>query len=325
MTSTAPAPAGQSLPTESTRDAYRRTLLALAIEDPALYVLDSDVGGLEDTFGTKLPAQFVNLGIAEANLMSVAAGLAQAGKTVFVNTMATFASTRATEQLKIDVAGNNLAVKIVATHGGLSAAYLGPTHWALEDLAILRTLPNMTVVVPADVWATEEATRAIAAAPGPVYLRLDRGPTPTVHTADTVFELGRALEVRPGADVTIIATGALPVLMALEAHVALAGAGISARVLDMHTVKPIDVEAIKRAATETAGIVTVEDHNVLGGLGSAVSEVVTSTHPCTVVRIGVVDTAMERVGGHGDLLAMAGVTAERVCGAARSIRTGGRA
>jgi transketolase len=302
----------------ATRDAYRRTLLELARADRRILCLDSDMGGLEETFAG-LREQYVNLGIAEANMMSVAAGLAAAGKIPFANTMASFASTRAGEQVKIDIAGNDLPVKIVATHAGLSAGHFGPTHHALEDLAIMRALPNMTVVVPADAVETVLAVRALAERPGPAYVRLGRQPTPRVYGEPYRFRVGEAVVLRDGDDVTIAACGAYPVLMALEAGARLQADGVRARVLNVHTLKPLDAQAMVRAAEETRGIVTVEEHGRCGGLGSAVAEVSAEHAPCRVRRIAVADEARELVGDQRALLEAAGVTPERIVEACRSL------
>ncbi|MFJ6798052.1 transketolase family protein [Streptomyces sp. NPDC091268] len=301
------------------RDVYRRTLVELARADPRVFCVDSDMGGLETLFGEELPGQYVNVGIAEANLMGVSAGLAATGLLPYANTLSGFAAARACEQVKVDVAGNDLPVRIVATHAGLSAGHYGPTHHAVEDLAILRTLPNLTVVVPADAVETEYAVRATAYLPGPVFLRLGRAATPLVHHEPYTFTVGRARVLREGADVTIVATGPYPVSMALEAAAELAGRGVSARVLNMHTVKPIDREAIVAAARETGGIVTVEDHVVVGGLGAAVAEVVTTEAPCRVHRIGVPDRFFDHVADERELLALAGVSAEAIAEAAAAL------
>jgi transketolase len=308
MTATGPEPA--------TRDVYRQVLLELARADPRIFCVDSDMGGLEDTFGAELPGQYVNVGIAEANLMGVCAGLAAAGLIPFANTMSAFAVWRAGEQLRTDIAANNLPVRIVATHGGLSAGHYGPSHHALEDFAVTRTLPHLTVVAPADATETAHAVRAAAYHPGPVFIRLGRGATPPVHRRPYPFAFGVAVELGDGDDVTIIAAGALPVGVALAARGELARCGIGARVLDMHTIKPIDREAVLRAARQTAGIVTVEDHVVAGGLGGAVCEVVCAEHPCRVTRIGADESYVDAVGDESELLAGAGITAERVADAA---------
>jgi transketolase len=300
----------------STRDAYRRTLLELAEKDSRIFCLDSDTGGLEEGFGAALPGQYVNLGIAEANMMTVAAALAQSGKIPFVNTMASFASSRACEQVKLDIAYNDLPVKIVASHGGISGGYLGPTHHALEDVAILRAFPNFTIIVPADTVETVRAVAAALALRGPAYIRLGRKSTPLVYQAEYAFSVGRAVTLRPGDDVTLIAAGSYPVLYALEAHERLRAAGVAARVINMHTLKPLDVAAVVAAAQETRGLVTVEEHNIIGGLGSAVAEAACEHAPAPLRRVGIEDRFCDRVGGHEDLLAAYGVTPERICAAA---------
>ncbi|MFI5496371.1 transketolase family protein [Actinoplanes sp. NPDC051859] len=303
----------------SGREIHRRALIELARTDPRVFCVDTDTGGLETTFAVEFPERYVNLGIAEANLMGVAAGMASAGLRPYAHTLSGFAAARACEQIKIDIAYNDLPVRIVVTHGGLSSGHYGPTHHAVEDLAILRTLPNLTVVVPADAAEVEQAVLATAGLPGPVVIRLGRAATPLIH--DTTPELvpGRAARLRDGTDVTIVATGPWPVLMALQAHVELAALGIRARVLNMHTIKPLDRAAVIAAARETAGLVTVEDHLVIGGLGGAVCEVVTETRPCPVRRIGVPDRFGDEVGDEHDLLVAAGVSPERIVAAAREI------
>jgi len=300
------------------REVCRRALLELAMADPRIMCVDSDVGGLEDLFAD-LPDQYVNVGIAEANLIGTAAGMAAAGLIPYAHTLSSFAAARACEQIKVDVAGNNLPVRIIATHGGLSAGHYGPTHHAVEDLAILRTMPNLTVVVPADGAEAERAVLATASLPGPVYLRLGRAATPLLYRGPYEFEVGRAVPLADGDDVTLVATGPYPVGMAVLAAELLAGAGIHARVLNMHTVKPLDVEALRRAATQTRGIVTVEDHLVVGGLGGAVCEAVAATSPCPVRRVGVPDRFSDRVGDERDLLTAAGITPEAIASEATAI------
>jgi transketolase len=305
----------------TTRDMYRLTLLELARADERIYCVDSDVGGLEESFADELPRQYVNVGIAEANMIGMSAGLAAAGLIPFANTMSAFATLRAAEQLKIDVAANNLPVRVVATHAGLSAGHYGPSHHAVGDLAVLRTMPNLTVVVPADTVETRYAVTAAAFAAGPVFIRLGRAATPMVYSAPYEFALGSAVELAPGDDVTIIATGPLPVAMALDAGRYLEQQGIAARVINMHTVKPVDQEAIVRAARETAGIVTVEDHLVGGGLGGAVCEIVCLLHPCRVSRMGAAEAQVSDVGDERELLARVGITPELIARAAKRLAT----
>lgn len=294
------------------REIYRKTLLELARGDRRIFCLDSDMGGLETGFQANLPEQYVDLGIAEANMVTVAAALARAGKIPFVNTMAAFASQRAYEQIKIDVAYNNLPVRIVATHAGLAAAHLGPTHHAQQDLAAIRALPNMLVMTPADAVETVKMIEAATYRPEPVYVRLGRRQTSLVYLEDYDFTIGRAMLLRPGDDLTIVAAGAYPVLDALEAHARLAARGIRARVLNMHTIKPLDVAALVAAAQETAGIVTVEDHSVIGGLGSAVAETLAEHAPTPLRRVGIVDAFCDQVGEHRELLELNGVSSAQV-------------
>lgn len=305
---------------ESDRAAYRAALVDLARGDPRIWCLDSDMGGLEKQFQAELPAQYVEVGIAEANMMSMAAALASTGLLPFANTMAAFASARALEQVKLDIAYHCLPVRIVATHAGFSAAHYGPTHHAQSDLAAMRTLPNMTVLTPADAGETVRLVRAAAYLPGPVYLRLGRNPIDPVYSEDGDVTIGKAVELRAGDDVTIAAAGALPVRFALTAADELATRGIGARVLNVHTIKPIDVPALVAAAEETAGLVTVEDHSVLGGLGGAVAEALALHRPTRVRRVGISDAFCARPGTHAEQLAAAGVSTAHVVSAALSIK-----
>jgi transketolase len=308
------APLSASAP----RDAYRQTLLELASADRRILCLDSDMGGIDDAFAA-LPEQYLNFGIAEANMMAAAAGLALAGKIPFVNTMATFASTRALEPVKLDIAGNNLNVHIVVTHAGVSGGHFGPTHHALEDLAIMRALPNMTVVVPADSLETVLAVRALASHSGPTYLRLGRAATAPVYQEAFPFRIGRAVTLRTGSDLTIAACGPYPVLMALEACERLKREGVEVRLLNVHTVKPLDVAAIIAAAEQTRGIVTVEEHSLYGGLGSAVAEVTAEHAPCRVARIAAPDRVCDAVGDQRTLLEVCGISVDRIVRACRRL------
>lgn len=304
---------------ESDRAAYRAALVDLARNDPRIWCLDSDMGGLEKQFQAELPDQYVDVGIAEANLMSIAAGLAKSGILPFVNTMAAFASARALEQVKLDIAYHDLPVRIAATHAGFSAAHYGPTHHAQPDLAAMRTLPNMTVLTPADAYETVRLVTAAAYLPGPVYLRLGRNPIDPIHTDEVAVTVGKAIELRSGDDVTIAAAGALPVRFALDAADELAAHGIGARVLNVHTIKPIDVDTLVAAAEQTTGVVVVEDHSVLGGLGGAVAEVLAEHRPAPVRRVGIADTFCARPGTHAEQLAAAGVSSAHVVAAALTI------
>jgi transketolase len=304
----------------TTRDVYWRTLLDLARAEDRIFCLEADVGSVAETFATQFPSRYANVGIAEANLMGVAAGLAAVGWLPYVHTFSGFAACRACEQLKIDVAGNNLPVRVAVTHGGMSAGHYGPSHHALDDMAIVRAMPNMTVIIAADTVETEQAVLATAQLPGPLYLRLGRAPTPLVYHEPYAFRPGHAVLLRPGDDVTIVAAGPYPVTMALAAHDELAaGFGVRARVLNMHTIKPLDRAALVQCATETGAVVTVEDHVLAGGLGGAVCETLAETIPCPVRRIGVPDAFFDRVGGERQLLEAAGVNLVSIVTAAMEL------
>jgi transketolase len=286
----------------SAREAYRDLLLELMADDPRLCCLDSDTGLFNGVDLQAAGDRYVNLGIAEHNLLGMAAGLAAAGKLPYVNTMATFATTRALEVLKVDIAFNDLPVRIAATHGGLAAGHLGPTHHALEDLAVTRALPNLTVVVPADAAQATEAVRQTVELPGPLYLRLGRNPTPPLGAAAPPFRLGAAQRLRDGDDLVIVACGPHPVLAATQASDTLATMGVGAAVLNLHTLKPLDSEALAAAAAGRRPVVTVEEHWRSGGLGSAVAETLAELAPTRVARVGMPDTFVQEVGGQEHLL-----------------------
>jgi transketolase len=309
----------RSEPPCSLRAAFREALLQLARRDSRIVCVDSDMGGLEDTFGVELPGQYLNLGIAEANMVGVAAGLAAAGKIPFVNAIASFVVLRAAEQVKVDIAVNGLPVKIVATHGGVSAGHLGPTHHALEDLALMRALPGMTVVVPADPAEARHAVEAVATDDRPAYIRLGRDEPAPLLIRRARFRIGEAVLLRPGGDITIAACGPRPVALALEAAAGLERTRTSARVLNIHTLQPLDVEAIVAAAQETRGLVTIEEHRAVGGLGSAIAEAVTQAAPCRVIRVAVRDPLTASVGDQSALLERSGMTLSAVMGAAARI------
>lgn len=261
--------------------------------------------------------RYLNVGIAEHTLMGAAAGLARAGRMPWVNTMAAFASARALDAVKVDIALTNAPVRIAATHCGVSAGHLGPTHHALEDLAVMRALPNMTVVVPADATQTRELVRQAAGVPGPVYLRLGRNATPALP-AGPPPRLGTVQQVRAGTDVTIAACGPYPLLAALEAADLLHRDGIRAAVLNVHTLKPLDVPTILAAASITGLVVTVEEHWAAGGLGSAVTEALAETLPVPVHRIAMPDSFIDVSGGQRFLLDYAGVTSAAVAAKVRA-------
>ncbi len=304
------------------RDAYRDLLVKLMADDPRLYCLDSDTGLFTGVDFGPAADRYLNLGIAEHNLMGVAAGLAASGKMPFVNTMATFATTRALEALKVDIAYNALPVRIVATHGGLSAGHLGPTHHSLEDLAIARTLPEFTVVTPADATGAEEAVSQSVGLPGPVYIRLGRKATPPLGAGPT--QIGRAQRLRDGTDLVIFACGPYPVLESLAAAERLAELGVEACVVNVHTLKPLDVTTIVAAAENAVAAITVEEHWRSGGLGGAIAETLSEHAPTRVIRIGMPDTFVQVVGGQDHLLDHYGITGERIAATAMALLGGER-
>lgn len=259
----------------ATRAAYGKALVELADQEPNLVVLDADLSGSTMTkeFAAAHPDRFFDMGIAEANMVGVAAGLATCGKKPFVNSFAMFAAGRAWEQVRNSVAYPGLNVKVVGSHGGLSVGEDGATHQCIEDLAIMRAIPNMTVLCPCDGYEMREAVRALLAYEGPAYMRLGRLAVETVtdRVEGYQFAIGKGALLRDGQDVTVVAVGMM-VQMALQAAEQLAGEGISVRVIDMHTLKPLDTEILLTAARETGCVVTTEEANVIGGLGSAVAE-----------------------------------------------------
>ncbi|WP_017582723.1 transketolase family protein [Nocardiopsis valliformis] len=297
------------------RSAYRDALIELAEADERVVCVDTDTGGLERTFGARFPDRYFNVGIAEANMFGISAGLAARGLLPYAHTMATFATLRAGEQLKLDIVGTGLPVRVVATHGGLSAAHFGTSHYALEDLAVTRALTGATIVVPADSSEIGPAMRALHDHPGPSYLRLGRSATPPVHTGPAPFTLGRAVPLRDGTDVCVLAMGPLPVLMALEAGRELEAAGYSCGVLQIQTLAPLDTGAVVEVARSTGGLVTVEEHRPGGGLGDAVAEAAGHL-PTPHLRLAVRGRVGERVLGHREALEESGVSAAAVRDAA---------
>ena len=303
----------------ATRVAYGQTLAALAEEYPQLVVLDADLSGSTQSgmFAKVHPERFYNMGIAEANMMSVAAGLAACGKQAFASSFAMFATGRAWEQVRNSIAYPRLNVKVVGSHGGLSVGEDGATHQCIEDYAIMRAIPGMMVVSPCDAPEMRLAVKALLDYDGPAYLRLGRLAVDSV--TDTIpgysFRLGKGITLRDGSDVTVVATGMM-VQMALTAADILAGEGISARVIDMHTIKPLDGELVLKAALETGCIVTSEEATVVGGLGSAVAEFLSEHCPVPVVRHGV-DDMFGRSGKAQEVLAAYGLTPEGIAEKAR--------
>lgn len=305
---------------EATRVAYGNALAELADKNPDVVVLDADLAGATKTaaFKAVCPERFFDMGIAEADMVGTAAGLASCGKIPFATTFAVFATGRAFDQVRNTVCYSNLNVKIVGTHAGPSCGEDGGTHQAMEDIALMRALPNMTVVVPADDVEARAATLAAADHVGPMYLRMARLASPTVHSADDYhFELGKGEVLREGTDLSIIACGMM-VPRALEAAEKLSDEGIQARVVNMHTIKPLDEELVLNCAKTTGAIVTVEEASVIGGLGSAVAEVVSERCPVPVRRIGVMDR-FGKSGNGNELLDEFGLSADHIVEVARAL------
>jgi len=296
----------------ATREGYGKALAKLGAEYPDIVVLDADLAKSTKSyeFCKHYPERFFNMGIAEQNLMGTAAGLAASGKIVFASTFAIFATGRAFEQIRNSIAYPNLNVKIAASHAGLTVGGDGATHQAIVDISIMRSLPNMTVIAPADGIEAEKAVMAAVQYEGPVYIRLGRSAVPVIYGEEHEFKIGKASQLRDGQDVTIFACGIM-VKESLQAAEELAGEGISVRVINMATIKPLDEEAIIRAAKETGAIVTAEEHSIIGGLGSAVAEVLVENAPVPLVRVGVKDTFGES-GEPDELLEKYGLTVKEI-------------
>lgn len=304
----------------ATRDAYGDVLAALGAEDSRVVALDGDLSGSTKTsvFAKKFPQRFFNIGVAEQNIMGIAAGLARQGLRPFASTFAVFAAGRAFEPIRQQIAYANLPVKIVASHGGITVGEDGGSHQTVEDFAIMRALPNMTVVCPCDAEETIQATRAIHAHEGPVFMRTGRMGVDEIYDKSYQFVLGKASELRTGTDLTIIACG-LMVQAALKAADQLAAQGLRARVLNMATIKPLDSEAVIRAARETGCLVTAEEASVIGGLGGAVAECVVEHCPVPVVRVGMQDE-FGTSGTGGQLLDHFGLNAAGIVAAVHKAR-----
>ena len=303
----------------ATRQSYGDALSALGDEFPII-VLDADLSKSTktDVFKKKFPDRFINMGIAEANMMSTAAGLASCGKTVFASSFAMFAAGRAFEQIRNSICYPNLNVKIGATHAGISVGEDGATHQCLEDIGIMRTLPNMVIINPADDVEAKAAVRAACEHDGPVYLRFGRLGVPVIFDEATYkFEIGKGVVLSEGTDVTIVATG-LMVEMALNAKELLKCEGISAEVINIATIKPIDEELITKSALKTGAVVTCEEHNILGGLGSAVAEVLCENAPVPMERVGTRDV-FGRSGVPKKLLEDYGLTSEAIAESCKKV------
>ena len=297
----------------ATREAYGKALAALANTNENVVVLDADLSKSTKTadFKAVAPERFFNMGIAEGNMMGVAAGLSTCGKVPFVSTFAMFAAGRAFEQIRNSICYPKLNVKVCATHAGLTVGEDGASHQAIEDISLMRSVPNMVVINPADDIETEAAIKAVAEMEGPCYVRLGRMAVSRVNDETNYnFVIGKGITLAEGNDVAIIATGIM-VEAALEVKEELAKEGINARVINIHTIKPIDEELIIKAAKETGVIVTAEEHSVIGGLGSAVAEVVSENCPVPVLRVGVKDTFGES-GKPNELLEKYGLTSNDI-------------
>jgi len=303
----------------ATRQAYGEALAALGAENETIVVLDADLSGSTMTklFAKENPKRFFNVGIAEQNLYGISAGLAASGKTVFASTFAMFAAGRAFEIIRNSIGYPHLNVKICATHAGVTVGEDGGSHQCIEDITLMRSIPGMIVLSPSDATSTKALIKAAAQTDGPVYVRLGRAAVPVLYTEDEEIIIGKAKTLRQGSAVTLIATGVM-VAEALEAAKTLEAEGVDARVLDMHTIKPLDEEAILAAAKETGAIVTCEEHTVLGGLGGAVSEFVVQNCPVPMEFVGIKDR-FGQSGKPAELLKEYGLTAQDIAAAARRI------
>lgn len=303
----------------ATRDAYGQALAELGAINDKVVVLDADLSKSTKTndFKKVFPERFFNIGIAEQNLLGTAAGFAAAGKIPFASSFAVFAVGRAYDQIRNSIAYPKLNVKIAATHAGLTVGEDGGSHQMLEDIALMRALPNMTVLVPADGEETKQAVMAAAAYEGPVYIRLGRPKVPVLFDADYQFEIGKGVVLRDGSDVTLVATGIM-VSKAVEAAEKLAAEGISAAVVNISTIKPLDNALIIQMAQKTGAVVTCEEHNIYGGLGSAVAEVLVEHCPMPMVRVGVEDKFGES-GLPDQLLEKHGLTADNIAAKAKEV------
>ena len=303
----------------ATRDSYGKELVELGHEHDDFMVLDADLAASTRSgmFKKEFPDRFVDCGIAEGGMMSVAAGIAATGHVAFASSFAMFAAGRAWEQVRNSIGYPHLSVKICATHAGISVGEDGATHQCCEDIALMRAIPGMTVVCPADDVEARAAVRAAYETPGPFYLRLGRLAVPVVNDRpDYHFELGRGVLLREGTDVTVVATG-IEVAAALEAAETLAGEGVSCEVIDIHTIKPIDADLLATSAAKTGHVVTVEEHSIIGGLGGAVCEALAERQPVPVHRVGIKDV-FGQSGPALELLHLYGLDAEGVAAEVRS-------
>ena len=300
------------------RKAYGEALVQLGRDNPDVVALSADVSNSDFSimFQEAFPDRFFNVGIAEQSLVDVAVGLAYSGKIPFANTFAFLLATRALEMVRTHCCYGEANVKLMGAYGGLSDSFDGPTHHSITDIAIMRSLPKMTVVVPSDTAAVARLLPQVAAWPGPVYFRMNRNEVPVLFDASYDPQIGKAVAVRPGKDVTLIGAG-LMLSRCLEAAVALAAEGIDARVVEMHTIKPLDVDAVVQAARQTGALVTAEEHTIVGGLGAAVAEAVTDAYPVPVKRVGLPDRFAE-TGPYAAILDRYGMSVNHIVTAARA-------
>lgn len=295
---------------KATRQSYGEALLELGKENENIVVFDADLSTATKTslFAKEFPNRFFDMGIAEQNMISTAAGMATCGKIPYASTFAVFAAGRAYDQIRNSVCYPKLNVKICATHAGITVGEDGATHQMIEDISLMRTLPNMTVISTSDDLQTKWAVKEISKINRPVYLRLSRLATPVIYDENQKFEIGKAVQIGDGTDATFFATG-VTVSEAIKAQGILKEKGINVRVIDVHTIKPIDKEMIVKCAKETKKLISIEDHNIIGGLGSAISEVLTDECPTKLIRLGIKDT-FGKSGKATELMKYFGITAE---------------
>lgn len=297
---------------KATRQSYGEALLELGKENENIVVFDADLSTATKTniFAKEFPERFFDMGIAEQNMISTAAGIATCGKIPYASTFAVFAAGRAYDQIRNSVCYPKLNVKICATHAGVTVGEDGATHQMIEDISLMRTLPNMTVISPSDDIQTKWVVKEISKINGPVYLRLSRLATPVIYDENQKFEIGKAVQIGEGTEATIFATG-VTVSEALKARKILKSKGIDVRVVDIHTIKPIDKNMIIKCAKETRKLISVEDHNIIGGLGSAIADVLTEEYPTKLIRLGINDT-FGKSGKATELMEYFGITADKI-------------
>lgn len=297
---------------KATRQSYGEALVELGRKNKDIVVLDADLAGATKTsiFAKEFPERFFDIGIAEADMIGTAAGMSTCGKIPYASTFAVFAAGRAYDQIRNSVCYPNLNVKICATHSGITVGEDGATHQMLEDISLMRTLPNMTVISVSDDTQTKWAVEEISKINGPVYLRLGRLATPIIYDETQKFEIGKMVQIGEGTDATVFATG-VTVSEALKAKEELEKQGINIRVVDIHTIKPIDKETIIRCAKKTKKLISIEDHSIIGGLGSAIAEVLTEEYPAKLTRLGIKDT-FGKSGKAEDLMKYFGITSQDI-------------